>query len=179
VRFTGNSRVAPASTTIQVTTKPKARPVLSLSGTTTPGAVKLTITVKASGEGPLGGYVSVKEGSKTRKARLKINKGKATYRASKVKAGRHTYTITYRGSSEVTAGSAGVTITVKGQVKLVRYQNCKQLNSVHPHGVGRSNAVDKVRGKTKPVTDFLRNTSLYKLNTGRDRDKDGIACERL
>ena len=179
VRYAGNSRVAPQSTTASVTTKPKATPVIGLSASTTPGAVRVKITVTAPGEGPLGGYVSVKEGSTTRKAKLKITKGRATYSATKVKAGKHTYTMRYLGSSEVKAGSAKVSVTVKAPVVVKRYANCKELNRDHPHGVGRPGAVDHVSGSTEPVTDFLRHAGLYNANTGRDGDKDGIACEKL
>ncbi len=58
-RYAGNSRVAPQSTTASVTTKPKATPGIGLSARTTPGAVRVKITVTAPGEGPLGGHVSV------------------------------------------------------------------------------------------------------------------------
>ena len=59
-----------------------------------------------------------------------------------------------------------------------KYRNCAALNKDYRHGVGRSGAVDTVRGKTKPVTNFTRNTSLYNANTGRDGDTDGVACEK-
>ena len=179
VRYAGNSRVGPQSTSVPVTTKPKAAPVITLTAATTPGTVRVKIAVTAPGEGPLGGYVSVKEGAKTRKAKLKITKGKATYSATKVKAGKHTYTIRYLGSSEVKAGSAKVSVTVKAPIVVKRYDNCAALNRDHPHGVGRPGAVDHVSGSTEPVTNFLRHAGLYKANTGRDRDKDGIACEKV
>ena len=47
---------------------------------------------------------------------------------------------------------------------------------MYPHGVGLPGAVDHTRGK--PVTDFAVNSSVYNANTGRDRDGDGIACEK-
>ncbi|BEL05499.1 hypothetical protein Q0Z83_036900 [Actinoplanes sichuanensis] len=59
-----------------------------------------------------------------------------------------------------------------------RYANCAALNKVYKHGVGLKGAKDKVRGKTKPVTTFTRNNAVYKANKSRDRDKDGIACEK-
>jgi|GEM_PF-791523 Excalibur calcium-binding domain. len=63
-----------------------------------------------------------------------------------------------------------------------KFANCTALHKVYPHGVGKSNARDKVRGKTKPVTNFTRSTSLYKKIVGYkhdlDRDKDGVACEK-
>jgi hypothetical protein len=56
------------------------------------------------------------------------------------------------------------------------FANCKQLNAVYPHGVGLPAAVDHTTGK--PVTDFTVNSSVYDANTARDRDGDGIACEK-
>ena len=57
-----------------------------------------------------------------------------------------------------------------------RYPNCKALNAKYPHGVGRVGARDKTSGT--PVTTFKRSNSLYTANKARDRDKDGIACEK-
>lgn len=41
------------------------------------------------------------------------------------------------------------------------YQNCKQLNQDYPHGINKWD-----------------HPELYEANQGRDRDKDGYACER-
>jgi hypothetical protein len=68
--------------------------------------------------------------------------------------------------------------TAHGAVAPKRYANCAALNKVYPHGVGRPGAVDKVSGRTRPVTNFVRNKKVYDLNRGRDGDKDGVACER-
>lgn len=61
-----------------------------------------------------------------------------------------------------------------------QFKNCTALNKVYPHGVGKSNAKDKTKGKR--VTNFKHSTSLYNkiigYRKGLDRDKDGIACER-
>jgi Excalibur calcium-binding domain len=63
----------------------------------------------------------------------------------------------------------------------LRWKNCTQVNKRYPHGVGRLRAVDKTSGE--PVTNFKRSTLLYRTamryNRGLDRDKDGIACEKL
>lgn len=56
------------------------------------------------------------------------------------------------------------------------YKNCTQLNKAYKHGVGKPGARDKTSGQ--PVTNFKRSAALYKQNKGRDRDKDGIACEK-
>ena len=61
------------------------------------------------------------------------------------------------------------------------YKNCTNLNTRYRHGVGRRLARDKTSGD--PVTNFKRSTALYNTamgyNRGLDRDKDGIACEKL
>ena len=63
------------------------------------------------------------------------------------------------------------------------YKKCANFNAKYRHGVGRANAHDKVTGDTEPVTNFKRSTAIYKkamsYNKGLDRDKDGIACEKL
>jgi hypothetical protein len=61
------------------------------------------------------------------------------------------------------------------------WKNCKQVNKKYPHGVGKVRARDKTSGT--PETSFKRSNSLYNTamrnNKGLDRDKDGIACEKL
>jgi Excalibur calcium-binding domain len=61
------------------------------------------------------------------------------------------------------------------------YKNCTNLNKKYPHGLGKVGASDHTSGT--PVANFRRSTKLYKLamsyNRGLDRDKDGIACEKL
>lgn len=56
------------------------------------------------------------------------------------------------------------------------YANCDAMNKDFAHGVGKPGAVDKTSGT--PVTNFHVSTTIYNANTGRDRDKDGIACEK-
>lgn len=66
-----------------------------------------------------------------------------------------------------------------GSVAAVRvFANCTALNKVYRHGVGRKGARDHVSGTTRPVTNFTVNTAVYNANKSRDRDKDGIACEK-
>ena len=61
------------------------------------------------------------------------------------------------------------------------WKNCTHVNKRYPHGVGRGGARDKTSGT--PVTNFKRSTFLYRTamryNRSLDRDKDGIACEKL
>ena len=50
------------------------------------------------------------------------------------------------------------------------------MNKDYPGGVSVSKATKNKGGKTK-YKPFV-NEKLYKLNEARDRDKDGIACEK-
>jgi Excalibur calcium-binding domain len=74
------------------------------------------------------------------------------------------------------AQSAGASSAVP-----LRWKNCTQVNKRYPHGVGRVGARDRTSGT--PVTTFRRSNLLYRTamryNSGLDRDKDGIACEKL
>lgn len=58
------------------------------------------------------------------------------------------------------------------------YSNCTALNKAYPHGVAKPGARDKVSGSSKPVTNFKVSASLYSANKSKDRDKDGVACEK-
>jgi hypothetical protein len=51
------------------------------------------------------------------------------------------------------------------------------VNARYPHGVGKVHARDKT--SATPVTTFKRSNPLYYRYKGLDRDKDGIACEKL
>jgi Excalibur calcium-binding domain len=70
----------------------------------------------------------------------------------------------------------GVAMVPRASAAPRKFGNCKTMNSVYPHGVGRSGAVD--RGATK-VRDFHIDAALYAMNRkALDRDDDGIACEK-
>jgi hypothetical protein len=58
------------------------------------------------------------------------------------------------------------------------FANCTAMNKVYPHGVGRKGARDKVSGSSTPVRNFYVSTAIYNANTARDRDRDGVACEK-
>jgi len=59
-----------------------------------------------------------------------------------------------------------------------KYPNCKAMNKVYPHGVGRVGARDKVKPANPRVTNFKRSNRVYELSKARDRDNDKIACEK-
>lgn len=72
--------------------------------------------------------------------------------------------------------SMNATVLVKVYAAITHYANCTALNEVYVHGVGRaSTVVDHTTGVR--VRNFYVSKDLYDLNTGNDRDKDGIACE--
>ncbi|WP_458412746.1 excalibur calcium-binding domain-containing protein [Schinkia sp. CFF1] len=69
---------------------------------------------------------------------------------------------------------ASTTGIVHAQAKF--YKNCKELNKVYPGGVAISATVKNKGGKTKSKPTV--SNELYQANKGKDRDNDGIACER-
>lgn len=62
------------------------------------------------------------------------------------------------------------------EAKVKTYSNCKALNKDYKGGVAKSSSTKNKGGKTK-YKPFVSKT-LYDANKSRDRDKDGIACER-
>lgn len=56
-----------------------------------------------------------------------------------------------------------------------KFSNCAALNKVYPGGVAKSAKWVNKGGviKNKPTV----NAKVYSENSGKDRDKDGIACE--
>lgn len=55
-------------------------------------------------------------------------------------------------------------------IEPARYASCVKLNRIYPAGVGRKTS-------TQPGN-WAHDTTTYRLNTARDRDHDGVACER-
>ena len=100
--------------------------------------------------------------------------GKFTVGFVSIVAYQYRYVVTESGSALGTTSG-----TATPPVYIVTFANCSALNYYYPHGVGKSGAVDHVRGTTKPVTTFFVSTSLYYANSKSDADNDGIACERL
>lgn len=66
--------------------------------------------------------------------------------------------------------------TIEAKSKAKVYKNCTELNKDYKGGVAKSASVKNKGGKTryKPYV----SKELYKANEKKDRDKDGIACER-
>ena len=57
-----------------------------------------------------------------------------------------------------------------------KYANCEALNKVYPGGVAKNKKATNLGGATNYVP--LVSPKIYKANVSKDRDKDGIACER-
>jgi hypothetical protein len=57
-----------------------------------------------------------------------------------------------------------------------KFSNCSALNKVYPGGVAKSKSSKNKGGATtqKPTV----SAKIYEENRSKDRDKDGIACER-
>jgi hypothetical protein len=57
-----------------------------------------------------------------------------------------------------------------------KFSNCAELNKTYPGGVAKSSKVKNKGGTTKlkPIV----NAKVYAENIGKDRDNDGIACEK-
>lgn len=61
-------------------------------------------------------------------------------------------------------------------VHVKKYANCKELNAKYPGGVAKSKTAKNKGGATKLKPTV--SAKVYKENATKDRDKDGIACER-
>ena len=72
----------------------------------------------------------------------------------------------------------GVTMSTPTSVDAAakKYKNCAELNKDYKGGVAKDAKVKNKGGKTK-YKPFV-SAELYKANASKDRDKDGIACER-
>jgi hypothetical protein len=57
-----------------------------------------------------------------------------------------------------------------------KFDNCTALNKVYPGGVSKSAKAVNKGGKTKQTPTV--NLKVYNENKTKDRDGDGIACER-
>ncbi len=77
---------------------------------------------------------------------------------------------TFLAFAMVTPSSGSPSLTSK------RFANCEALNAVYSGGVAKNSKVTNIGGATNylPVV----KSKIYKANASKDRDKDGIACER-
>ncbi len=56
-----------------------------------------------------------------------------------------------------------------------KYANCEQLRTIYPGGVAKSSKWVNKGGKIRNKPSV--HAKVYLANQGKDRDKDGIACE--
>lgn len=114
VHYSGTGRVQGSSRALTTTVRAKVAPVLKVSATSPKkGRATLAVTVTAPGQPALGGKLTIREGSRTRASGVAVSGGKARWSARGLKSGRHTYTVVWSGSSQVTAGSAKKAIRVR------------------------------------------------------------------
>lgn len=86
------------------------------------------------------------------------------------------------GAAVCAAALLGGTVAapVHAEAATTKFKNCASMNKVYKHGVAKKKGVkDKVRGNTKPVTNYTVNAKVYQASyKSLDRDKDGIMCEK-
>jgi hypothetical protein len=73
-------------------------------------------------------------------------------------------------------GANVLSASAKPIIYEIKYSNCTQLNKDYPGGVAKSKTVRNKGGKTKKTPTV--NAKVYAENSSKDRDKDGIACEK-
>jgi hypothetical protein len=90
----------------------------------------------------------------------------------------HLIIATFAAAGLLASGAPAQASGAPAQAAAKRFVNCAALHKKYAHGVGIPGAKDKVRGKTRPVTNFKPDRALYNANKRLDADKDKIACER-
>lgn len=67
-----------------------------------------------------------------------------------------------------------------GGLPIQVFANCGELNEAYPGGVAKTGVTgDMVSGELRPFGRMpVFDDALYEANKARDRDKDGIACEK-
>ena len=71
---------------------------------------------------------------------------------------------------------AGAPVSASTLVVTKKFANCTELNRVYPGGVAKSKPVKNNGGATKKKP--IVSAALYSENKTKDRDGDGIACEK-
>lgn len=74
--------------------------------------------------------------------------------------------------------ASSLTLPALGATALAekKFSNCSALNAVYPGGVAKNSKVTNKGGATNNTPSVK--PKIYKANASKDRDKDGIACER-
>lgn len=83
-------------------------------------------------------------------------------------------------ATTIIAGALLLTVTVSGPIHTdaaaKKYANCAALNKDYKGGVAKDAKVTNKGGKTKHKPTV--SAELYNANKSKDRDNDGIACEK-
>lgn len=170
VRVTGLAEPPTPQTPVALTVN--ARPEPARKGKT----ISVTGTVRAGSAGlPRASTVLElkKDGGRYQALKTVVSDGRGRL-STEVKAqASGSYRFRFAGSATVAAGSSpGDHVDV---IPVPRaYPSCAALAKVYPHGVGRAGAKDK----GGHVSGWTVDSATYARNTRRDRDRDGIACER-
>ncbi|ATP40229.1 calcium-binding protein [Solibacillus sp. R5-41] len=82
--------------------------------------------------------------------------------------------MTFITSALLIGGTLAAPISTEAAAK--KYANCTDLNKDYKGGIAKDNKVTNKGGKTKFAPTV--SAELYKVNASKDRDKDGIACEK-
>ncbi|BDV32295.1 hypothetical protein Microterr_29550 [Microbacterium terricola] len=114
VRYSGNAALEASTDTAELSVAKAAATVkASFVDSTIKSSTTPKVKVSVSSKAPVTGTVTVKEGSKTLKAKVTLMNGKATISLPKLKTGTHKVTVTYNGSSSIgTAKSSTITVKV-------------------------------------------------------------------
>ena len=119
VRATGRAPGRAALTVSSEPTAPVARVGAALAvraSSSAVGKLALSVAVTAAGDAAPGGTVTIQEGTRTVKAGLTLTRGAASWSATGLKPGAHTYTVTYSGDDRTQAATATVSATVRAKV---------------------------------------------------------------
>lgn len=71
---------------------------------------------------------------------------------------------------------ASLNQSADAQTLTKKFSNCAELNKTYPGGVSKSSKIKNKGGTTKLKPTV--NAKVYAENIGKDRDNDGIACEK-
>ena len=71
---------------------------------------------------------------------------------------------------------AGAPVSASPLVVTKKFANCTELNKVYPGGIAKSKSVKNKGGVTKKTPTV--SAALYSENKAKDRDGDGIVCEK-
>ena len=74
--------------------------------------------------------------------------------------------------------AAGGLVTAPAGAAPKAYANCDAVHVDYKGGIARKGAKDKRRGGGHARYAPRVDTALYNVNSGKDRDHDGIACEQ-